>query len=258
MPDITAERVVIEVIARLDKAKADVKGLDAQVDTSAKSMQRSAKALEGHLDQMGAASVGGFAKVGAAAKQAANDVDANSRRIANAQRNIGRQIADAGAQLAGGQSPFLIFAQQAPQIADALADTGGRAAKVAAFFAGPWGAAVLAAGSVLGTLIPRLLDAGDAAHTMTAAQIDLAKFVDTTTGAINRQTTAVQRLAAAQARQGEIESGTKTYTTARTGSSRSARCCRSPHPPITSMSHSGRMLRACRLVLGKIWPSSPR
>ncbi|NML11306.1 hypothetical protein HHL08_14315 [Sphingobium sp. AR-3-1] len=51
--------------------------------------------------------------------------------MANAQRNLGRQFADVGAQLASGSSPFLILAQQAPQVADALADTGGKAAREA-------------------------------------------------------------------------------------------------------------------------------
>ena len=48
-------------------------------------------------------------------------------------RHLGRQIADVGTSVAGGLNPFLIIAQQAPQVADALTDTGGKAAKVASF-----------------------------------------------------------------------------------------------------------------------------
>lgn len=213
---ITAESVTVEIVAKLAKAKSDIKDMDVTFTSSTNTMQRSARQLEGHLDRLAQNSTTNFDRVGKGARKAAEDVDRSSARIANAQRNIGRQISDVAAQLAGGQNPALIFAQQAPQIADALADTGGRAAKVASFFAGPWGAAILAAGSILGTvLIPRLLEGGDASDTMSKAQIDLARFVDTATGAINRQTTAVQRLAAAQARQGEIESGTKNYASAR-------------------------------------------
>ena len=82
-------------------------------------------------------------------------------RVANGYRNLGRQISDVGVSVAGGMSPFLIIAQQAPQVADALVDTGGKAAKVAAFFAGPWGAALLAAGSVLAILAGEALKSGE-------------------------------------------------------------------------------------------------
>lgn len=214
---ITAEEVVISVTARLDGAKRDIKDLDSQVDTSTNKMKGATRVLEGHLDNLARTSTASFDRVGSGSKKAANDVEQSAGRIANAQRNIGRQISDVGTQLAGGQSPFLIFAQQAPQIADALADTGGKAAKVAAFFAGPWGAALLAAGSVAGALVQHLLDAGDASESFSKEQVDLARFVDTTTGAINRQTTAIQRLAAAQARQGQIEDQTRSHAAARGG-----------------------------------------
>jgi hypothetical protein len=214
---VTAESVTVEIIAKMTKAKADVKDMDATFTSSATNMQRSARQLEGHLDQLARNSTTSFDRVGKGAKKAADGMDQSAGRIANARRNIGRQFADVGAQASSGQNPALIFAQQAPQIADALADVGGTAGRVASFFAGPWGAAILAAGSILGTtLIPRLLEGGDAADTMSKAQADLANFVDTTTGAINRQTTAVQRLAAAQARQGSIESQTRSYAEQRT------------------------------------------
>jgi hypothetical protein len=213
----TAESVSVEIIAKLAKAKADVQDMDRTFTASTNSMQGSARQLEGHLDRLAQNSATSFNRLGAGSKKAADDVEVSSRRIVNAQRNVARQYADIGTQISGGQSLGLIFAQQAPQIADALADTGGRAAKLASFFAGPWGAAILAAGSILGTvLIPRLFEAGDAADTMSKSQADLANFVNTTTGAINRQTTAVQRLAAAQARQGSIESQTRSYAQQRT------------------------------------------
>ena len=100
---------------------------------------------------------------------------ASSGRIANAQRNLGRQISDFGTQLAGGQSPFLILAQQAPQVADALADTGGKAAAVASFFAGPWGAALLAAGSALGVLVGKALETGESIDDLVAKLQDSAR-----------------------------------------------------------------------------------
>jgi hypothetical protein len=128
---MSAETIALEVIAKLDKAKSDIKGLDTQFDVSARSMKGSAKGIEDALDRVAQNSTTSFNKVGSASKTAAADIERSAARINNANRNVGRQIADVGAQLAGGQSPFLIAAQQAPQFADALTDAGGKAAKVA-------------------------------------------------------------------------------------------------------------------------------
>ncbi|ARR53490.1 hypothetical protein GG804_27205 [Sphingomonas histidinilytica] len=133
---VTADSVVVDLIANTGSH-------DANVNKSAANFENASKR----------------------AVKAANDVERSTARMANAQRNLGRQIADVGAQLASGQSPFMIIAQQAPQVADALADTGGAAGRVAAFFAGPWGAALLAGASVLGVLAGKLLETGDAAAT---------------------------------------------------------------------------------------------
>jgi hypothetical protein len=103
------------------------------------------------------------------ASEAAQAAQRIENQTANATRNIGRQFADVGAQLAGGQSIFLIAAQQAPQLADALRDIEGkagsfaaRAATVATFLSGPWGAAFLAAGTIVGVLTGKLLEDSDA------------------------------------------------------------------------------------------------
>lgn len=74
-------------------------------------------------------------------------------------RNLGFQIADIGTQLSAGTSPFLVLAQQGPQVANALEGTRGVAGRLATFFSGPWGAALLAAASVVGVLAGRLLEA---------------------------------------------------------------------------------------------------
>lgn len=151
---VTADSVVVELIAKTDGYTAAVNGAASTTATGMSKIEQSAAKAE-------AAVQGGADRMGSSLRQAANDIDKSAGRIANAQRNLGRQISDIGVGLAGGQSPFLILAQQAPQVADALADTGGKAAGVAAFFAGPWGAALLAAGSALAVLIPKLLEAGE-------------------------------------------------------------------------------------------------
>lgn len=139
---VTADSVVVELLAKTDGYNASIRGAANDTDAAMSKIERSATRAE-------------------------NQIVKSTNAMANAQRNLGRQVADVGAQVAGGQSPFLILAQQAPQVADALADTGGRAAKVAAFFAGPWGAALLAAGSVLGVLVGKALDAGESIEGLT-------------------------------------------------------------------------------------------
>lgn len=133
---VTADSVVIELLAKTDGYTSNINGA-ATATTNAMS------------------------KIEQSATRAENQIVRSTGAIANAQRNLGRQIADVGTQLNSGQSPFLIIAQQAPQVADALADMGGRGARVAQFFAGPWGAALLAAGSALGLLLEQVMRTGE-------------------------------------------------------------------------------------------------
>lgn len=105
-------------------------------------------------------------------------IEKGTARAAAASRNLGRQISDIGVGLVGGQNPFLVLSQQAPQVADALADTGGKAAAVASFFAGPWGAALLAAGSALGLLVGKALEAGESMDDLVAKLQDNARKTD--------------------------------------------------------------------------------
>lgn len=133
----SADRIVVEVLGDLNNLQRNSSSGAAQFDRSMATIENSARRAE-------------------------RQVVVSSGAMANAQRNLGRQISDIGTQLASGSSPFLILAQQAPQVADALSDTGGRAAQVAAFFAGPWGAALLAGASVLGVLVGKLFEASEA------------------------------------------------------------------------------------------------
>lgn len=133
---VTADSVVIELEARTGAYTAAVNGAAGATSTAMTKIERSASRAEAQVVR-------------------------SSALIANAQRNLGRQVADIGTQANSGQSLFLIIAQQAPQVADALADVGGKAGTVAAFFAGPWGAALLAAGSALALLAEGSLKTGE-------------------------------------------------------------------------------------------------
>lgn len=201
---VTAESVVIPILADPAGAEAGSARAARALEKAANQMVVSAGKAEGAFKNLGF-SLSNLSAPSAAASRATSQIVTNSDRAAAASRNLGRQIGDIGTQLAGGQSPFLIIAQQAPQVADALADTGGKAAKLAAFFAGPWGAAALAAGSVLGVLIGKLLESGNAAataekhlHEFANAQIDLGKFIDQTTGKLIAQNAQMARLTAAR------------------------------------------------------------
>lgn len=155
MADTTADRVVVELEARNEQYDAAMRGSANVTDAAMSQVEKSVNKAE------------------VAIRNQAKVVQVSSGAVANAQRNLGRQIADVGTQLASGSSPFLILAQQAPQVADALADTGGRAGRVAAFFAGPWGAALLAAASVAGTLTMKLFEQ-ESAHKAVEKAADAA------------------------------------------------------------------------------------
>ncbi|MBT2133949.1 phage tail length tape measure family protein [Croceibacterium sp. LX-88] len=99
-------------------------------------------------------------------------------QAAQRSRLLGYQISDIGTQLASGQSPFLILAQQAPQVANALEGVGGVAGRLAAFFSGPWGAALLAATSIAGVFVSKLWDTADAADAAAGATTRLAQATE--------------------------------------------------------------------------------
>jgi hypothetical protein len=141
---------------------------------------------------------GEFARI---QQNARTQMDLNTRSLGRqntAYVNIGYQIQDVVASSASGISPLVILAQQGGQTASAVAQMGGRFAGVASFIAGPWGAAILGAVVVLGMLIPKLLGAASAADQMKVSQENLKNYIDSTTGSINAQVTATQRLAAAK------------------------------------------------------------
>lgn len=115
--------------------------------------------------------------------RATDAMEKGTERAAYAGRQMGRQFADVGAQLSGGQSMFTILAQQGPQLADAMADLGGKAGAVASFFAGPWGAALLAAASVAGTLTAAVLAEDDATEKHTKGAKSLTDAINDMTEA---------------------------------------------------------------------------
>jgi hypothetical protein len=134
-------------------------------------------------------------------KLAQAQADINTRglgRMNQAYINLGYQAQDVTASLASGINPLVILAQQGGQTAAAMSNYGGVVGEVASFMAGPWGAAILGAALVLGMLIPKLFDVRDALEEAKAAENDFKTAVDSTTGSINAQTTALQLRALAK------------------------------------------------------------
>lgn len=148
----------------------------------------------------------------------------STQRLASAQRGmvassagsrqayvgLGQQIADVAVQAQMGTNAFVILGQQGSQLAGQMAYAGGVAGRVAGFFAGPWGAALLGAVSIVGLLATRMGDAadatddaGDAASDFANRQLDLSNFIDKTTGRLIEQN-GVLRENAILLRQGEI------------------------------------------------------
>jgi len=112
-------------------------------------------------------------------QQASGAAAGATARVANGYRNLGRQIQDVGVSLVGGQNPFLVIAQQAPQVADALTDVGkkagvaGLAIKAFAFIATPLGAVLFALASAAAILGSRFLGAEKEAKKLDGATVNL-------------------------------------------------------------------------------------
>lgn len=128
-------------------------------------------------------------------------------------QQLSYQIGDVATQFALGARPMQIFAAQGQQVIQAVALMGGGTSRFAAFMGGPWGVAIMAATSVLGVFVPKLLE-GDAAlkaaefssYGLKDAQGILASVMDMTTGRINTQNKALIALANAQLLAARVQS----------------------------------------------------
>ncbi|MGK2287251.1 phage tail length tape measure family protein [Pedomonas sp. V897] len=148
------------------------------------------------LFQQGAISAQQFATVESALKLRLEQTSAALRAhdLASAQsqqrmRLLGYQISDVGAQLVGGQNPFMILAQQGPQVAMAFDGAKGAAGRFASFMTGPWGAAILAATSAVGMLWMKLAEGKTATEEHANASKTLRQAIedlDRATGIYNQ------------------------------------------------------------------------
>lgn len=132
-----ADIVAVELLAKVD-------GFDGRIKQSAASFGGDMKRIEG-------SATNAERTVG---RSLAN-VDRSLQRTSQQSRLLGYQISDIGVQLSAGTSPFLVLAQQGPQVANALEGAKGAVGRFAGFLSGPWGAALLAATTMLGVFISK-------------------------------------------------------------------------------------------------------
>ena len=147
-----------------------LEGRTGQLDSS---VTRSANTFDSSMSQ-----------IERSATQAERTVESSSRSIVASQnavgfatRNLGFQVSDVGQQLGGGQSPFVIFAQQAPQFVQAFQDisaAGGTLGQVLRGIALPGFIAVI---SIAGAFASKMLEGADAAETKASAVKTLAEAI---------------------------------------------------------------------------------
>lgn len=147
-----------------------LEGRTGQLDSS---VTRSANTFDSSMSQIERSAV-----------QAERTVESSSRSIVASQnavgfatRNLGFQVSDVGQQLGGGQSPFIIFAQQAPQFVQAFQDisaAGGTLGQVLRGIALPGFIAVI---SIAGAFASKMLEGADAAETKASAVKTLAEAI---------------------------------------------------------------------------------
>lgn len=90
-----------------------------------------------------------------------NALDAQSKAMRNARQGsqqLGMQFNDLATSISTGASPLQAMSQQLGQVGYAMSMMGGKTEKVGMFLAGPWGAAILLAASVLGPFIAKLFE----------------------------------------------------------------------------------------------------
>lgn len=172
------------------QAKAELLGLSAQFNASTTAMRAHSQA------------------------QQAATVSAGAQRAGMQQ--LSYQIGDVAQQFALGVNPMVIFAQQGGQVVQALTLMRGSAGGLASFLGGPWGAAIMGGVTVLGMMIPKLLETSSgmdqvkfASHAMGDAQGILGKVMDMTTGKINTQNGALIALARAQLLVARVQAQTR-------------------------------------------------
>lgn len=173
------ERAAREAAAAQQVLAASAAQLRAEIDPLFAAQQRFNESIERASDLLraGAISTKEYEQAQALANRRLREVEEAQGRGTTATRintesqranrfamiQAGQQLQDITVSLQSGQRATTVFAQQLPQLAFAFTDVGGKVGAFAQFLAGPWGVAVFGAVTVLGLMIERLFDTGEAA-----------------------------------------------------------------------------------------------
>ena len=128
-------------------------------------------------------------------KQAKAQMDINTRSLGRQNATyvqLGYQAQDVTASLASGISPLVILAQQGGQTASAMSQMGGKIGKVAAFFAGPWGAAIIGATLLLGFFLDATKKSGDESKKAKEKTLDLKNAEEVRKASLDKLNKALQ------------------------------------------------------------------
>lgn len=182
-------------------AIAAARALATQEEQAAQAARDHAKALglvQSQFEKVAAES--GLAAGAIGRTAAANDnAHASAGRFRAGAQQLGYQIGDLGTQLSmaanstkAGQMALTAFTQQVPQAIQAIALMRGEAGGLVGFLAGPWGAGLFAAASIIGTLALAHMDAADASKAHKNAADDLSKAIDELHAATVRESRSTQ------------------------------------------------------------------
>lgn len=194
---------VADAKIELQRAKAEAKALDAEIKALNKSTDSAGKVTADYHNRLRDLTAQETLAADAARKaQVAFDAQARgvtAVHAANGQARastaqLGQQIGDITQGMAAGTPVATIFAQQAGQVAFALQGMGGVAGTVGTYLSGPWGALMLGAVTILGTMATAYFNvedsskkAADGLDEFQKSQSDIGKFIDATTGKLTEQ-----------------------------------------------------------------------
>ncbi len=179
-------RDVARLKAEIDPAWAAMGKFQAQAKVVAFALKEGAISTEQAATQI--------ARLNQQYKAAAQGIKTASGSAKFGLQDLGFQLSDVATQFAGGTRAAIIFAQQGPQVVQAITMMSGGAGKFAAFMGGPWGVAIMVGVAVLGALISKLGESEKAMEDVKAAssglgdaQSVLGDMFDLTTGKIKSQ-----------------------------------------------------------------------
>lgn len=210
-----AATLEVQIISNLARLKSDMDRMDRLVAEATGSASRNfgnagkaASMLAADVQQMAARTRGSMQGLGTSAAQQKAGM-----------QQLGFQIQDLGVQMAMAAGSGNVMkgvmtglAMQGPQIVSAIAMMRKEAGGLIGFLNGPWGAAFMAATSVVAILAPKLFETSDAmkqvefaSSAVGDAQSILGGVLDLTTGKVRTQSAALIGLAQAQLAVARVE-----------------------------------------------------